>query len=382
MKKKIIIFNILFPIIWICLLNNFDIVLGQTETPPNPGYRPTVVTTPIPKGSRNTVICPPVEPGYYLTRTPSNEWLLECGHCLPENYPVQTMTPAYEPTNTPFPNNGTNQVYAMTGCKYQINGGGDYVCSSWQPETTYVLTEVDKSYSSYTEQTINVKNSEKEVDYEINFHFRYQLQVAPGPSYTWGYTRYFRFYFKNYNADEVSIDIYKDGELFNFYVLDKSQAVYMPITSGDHSGSIDYDSEYIFDIKVFGSADGTADFQFRDDVDQYIGGVYSRLFTVSYENQSFQETPEFVLWCATIEEEDDSLWFDYDGITFGDIYCVDIGPYSVELLGWEIGLPYIANICVQEVGFGHVVIFGLDVDLDAFSWVIAVAWVLRNIFIS
>lgn len=78
--------------------------------------------------------------------------------------------------------------------------------------------------------------------------------------------------------------------------------------------------------------------------------------------------------------------FSWSGITYGSQYCFDIGP--LDQWDWgivnlaNIGLPWIAHICLQEIDIGVIEIFGVSVSLLVVAYVVGIAWIIRNMFVS
>lgn len=77
-----------------------------------------------------------------------------------------------------------------------------------------------------------------------------------------------------------------------------------------------------------------------------------------------------------------SIAFSYSGLIFGAAHCVDVGNWSVSILGIAITIPWIAHLCFQDVTLGTVILFNVVVSLDVIAYVLGVAWAIRNLFIS
>lgn len=77
-----------------------------------------------------------------------------------------------------------------------------------------------------------------------------------------------------------------------------------------------------------------------------------------------------------------SIAFSYSGLIFGAAHCVDVGNWSVSILGIAIEIPWIAHLCFQDVTLGTVILFNVVVSLDIIAYVLGVAWAIRNLFIS
>jgi hypothetical protein len=360
-------------------------VLADTPTPV-PGYVPTIL--PGISEEDQTFECPVGNPEGYGYVTPSPLWMLQCGHCLSENQPYVTPTPAYTPQPTPLPGNQYAYYTFQSGTNFKLNGSGDAVNTPVEGET-YVSLEVDKAYSAWLSNTVNLFDTQSSSNYETYFFYRYELHVDACSAPYCGYNRSFYLSFKNVGASTVEVEVYDydDGSLLQFYVLSTGQQVNMNLYTGGNCNVVNLDKRYIVNLKVTGSgASSTADFQISNGKTDYICGLHDKEITFYWNEGVYYFEEEVNSRCSEIvaegDEEEDMYGFDYDGIYFGNTYCVDIGPDEAEILGITLEMPWIAHLCAQEVGIGNIKVFGVDVNLDIFIIMLAVAWALRNLFIS
>lgn len=385
------ILNILLPITIICgsLLSRFKIVFADgtaTPTPP-PGYLPDIPDEIEYDEGEENYSCPPGPPLYYMTKTPSPLWMLKCGHCLPENQPFMTPTVAYTPSPTDMPGNGDSYTHVQD--YWKLNGEGDYIYEFEPDVVQYEINEYGLPRSSWLTQRISVYDTGEDADYQFSLDGLYRLDVTACSSLYCAYDRSFGMVFKNYDADAVEIEVYDSGELVNYWVLDNpGQIVSKTFDFGSMCNVVDVDVLITINVTVYGSSVSNPDVQIWDAAYDFICGSFSRQWHEVYAQThvSFSEEEETNFVCDTIteagEEEEDMYGFGYTGIELGGIYCLNIGPYEYDILGVEIDIPWVAYICVQEVSLGLIEIFGVAIDLDSFCMLIAVAWALRNLFIS
>jgi len=79
--------------------------------------------------------------------------------------------------------------------------------------------------------------------------------------------------------------------------------------------------------------------------------------------------------------------FSWSGITYGETYCQDIGPYGGfdfnGLTANPIGaFPWIAHLCLQDVSFGNAVIFDVEISLEVVLYILGIVAIIRNLFVS
>jgi len=74
------------------------------------------------------------------------------------------------------------------------------------------------------------------------------------------------------------------------------------------------------------------------------------------------------------------MGFQHDGLSFGDIFCLDLGPYEMSIFGVGITLPHMLHLCFQQFEPGTVKIFGATFNLGAILVIISFSWALYIVF--
>ena len=88
-------------------------------------------------------------------------------------------------------------------------------------------------------------------------------------------------------------------------------------------------------------------------------------------------------FCGSVEPvTPDNEIFGLTGLELGNIVCVDLLPIDIKILTLEISVPRFAHICFQDVSFGYAYVFGMKINLTAPLYLLAIAWSIRNLFIS
>ena len=100
-------------------------------------------------------------------------------------------------------------------------------------------------------------------------------------------------------------------------------------------------------------------------------------------------------YCSSVSQTEDG--FSWDGIEYGDTVCFDLGGPAFEDNGsgwwdWFVhdlwtafgtpNIPWIAHICMQDVSFGVVQIFGVYISLELILYVVGIITLIRNMFVS
>jgi len=96
--------------------------------------------------------------------------------------------------------------------------------------------------------------------------------------------------------------------------------------------------------------------------------------------------PSGLIYCDIVNGEGTEALddFGWSGVTVTYGSCFDIGPWeppfpSVSDFG---GIPWLAHICMAEINLGVVTLFGVSLSLLMVAYVSALAWALRNLFVS
>lgn len=114
----------------------------------------------------------------------------------------------------------------------------------------------------------------------------------------------------------------------------------------------------------------------------YVGNVsFSATLIISLQPIP-DEPPPPELYCDEVQGETGEDVFGYTGITYGQIFCVDLLPFEAEFLGLTISIPHFAHICIQDVGIGTATILGMPINLNVALFVLGLGWAIRNLFIS
>lgn len=107
----------------------------------------------------------------------------------------------------------------------------------------------------------------------------------------------------------------------------------------------------------------------------------------SYMTPVPSSTPPVPGYCEVVNgggtelASDDISW---NGIIVYPGSCIDIGPWDAPFpsLSDFGSAPWIAHLCFSEVDLGVIKAFGVSISLLAIAYIGAIAWALRNLFIS
>lgn len=362
---------------------------AQTETPPPPPqYFPTQETN---KPDYSDTECPEGNPTGYGVKTPSALWWNLCGHCL-NDYGIDMSTPAPTPTSTPIP----------TGL---INVSIPWIAGTENVQDYWYLGSLGvSSFSTPADKRINVDlTTINQADYPWTFSFIYKgdgkhtLQAKPGTN-----TLILRF--NKYLAGELTCQFREgsylkevDGEVNDLSNQEFTITEYLGrqdyIVATDYTNKewfVEWDIEV--DCQIIGSGSASYEFGIGLIAD---GGYTEDHFELNTEflwNEIYavddEEPPVTDSVCSQILEEgeegsiEDVFGFKYTGWLKGLSYCASIGPYDFNFLGLDFEIPYVAYVCVQDIGLGNISMLGVSISLDAFTIILACAWILRNLFIS
>lgn len=349
---------------------------ADTPTPTtDPNVTPTMtskplvdMSTPTPASYNFDGACPDGEPAGWLTVTPSSLWLQQCTHCLitpvvtstpPPPTPVPTWdgigaSPTPAPTSTPtlHPTLAATPPVSLT-----CNNTCELSCEQLNDWTVrYDLTGWEGSYCSY--------------NFPEYAHISDLYILHEGHIRAYGTTGndYWSWWFKGaalensvYTllADDHGpptgttpywVDVYWEGEF--------------------HAGDIVRIDQY----GKFG--------WYKADVWESGYIIFSAVPLTSQPTPTPAPTPSLSYCSAVDGGVDDGEIFGYTGLEFGSIYCADLLPFHVSILGLDITIPHFAHICLQNVSAGDVYIFGMRIPLDSFLYALGVSWAIRNLFVS
>ncbi|MCK6566975.1 MAG: hypothetical protein HUU12_02495 [Anaerolineales bacterium] len=89
-------------------------------------------------------------------------------------------------------------------------------------------------------------------------------------------------------------------------------------------------------------------------------------------------------YCQSVSNTESG--FSWSGISYGQTYCADIGPsegFTFFGLTEPFGVfPWIAHVCIQDISFGDLVAFDVEISLEIILYILGFATLLRNLFIS
>lgn len=343
-----------------------------TETP-----SPTITTKPLivfetPTPMELSRECP--EDGIidgWMTVTPSVLWMSYCAHCVVTPLWTSTAKPATAiptfngtgtpPENTPTPTptitptqeytGGLTEVIAFVGFGQTNSQGSTWACT--------ILSE----YQAHCAGTIwltsyRARNSAFEVDIRVDKTVDDRDIMFVGSFDGVGDTQQLSI---SYSYDE-----YLAG-----------------LASLPYDG-IEYEYIYSPPLEV-GRVTAWHDYQFYAGEWNEYHAITGEVEVYLYPHFPPEGTPTpspDSLYCDAVHGESGESPFGYDGITYGAMYCVDLLPFEISILGVDLSIPHFAHICIQDVSLGKGRMFGMEIDLDVALLVMGVAWAVRNLFIS
>jgi len=390
---KRVIFSILMLAILLILmfLLKFDRVnaQGETSTPTAtmtdvPGVMVTqrMTSTPI-----SNVACPTGLPTYWLTKTPSSLWRLNCDRCIIPTLPAMptvtvtntgtvtptpsgtwsSPTPTNTATNTPTPSPTPAKAVECwydLGCEQlsdtlirfhksgTANGWGTFSTTSQFKRLTNANLHIYYVGDLVARNTSSVAGS---------FQYQPEIRSSVGLRYSTAY------FYRLQNVPAGSTNPY--DLMFLAYPLNYS---------GDPAGAI-YDAKLKMDYGSWGNA-GMSDYWFWD-WDYYVFVSVDEMTEFPTGDLPTPTPTPAPSYCSSVNgNEDDEALFDYGGLEFGSKYCMDIGGYQFSILGLDIDIPLWLHICLQNLSFGVVTFFGAKLSLDVLFIAIAVVWGLRLMF--
>lgn len=396
--KKIIVVAI--SLIAIFIINTPVFADGETPTntiTPAEGF----ILTPSRYSTRdlNNKSCPLNKPQYYLTKTPSSMWMLNCGNCLRNTLPAlptaistATQTPTVTatwnyltPTNTPTITGTPTKTVTPTidissgvivtrhdNSQISLTNIGDYGLSTGKVYFNYysgekVITKIDGNTSGGYYVYLNISNSY----YHDNWGGCTRITIKNGRNtpitLTWKdniTTGSAGFLSGTRSLSYLESVAYQAG-CTGAYVsgnLTRQLEIYVP------SG---YTTTYQ-DIEIYQDSQVTNSSNKNNSVD---GTVTVYLGSLEMLSATPTPTPTSLGYCAVIEEDTvDQDYFGYTGLSYGQTDCIDIGNQDVSILGIDLDIPWIAHMCATSLSLGDIYIFGMGISLaKIFSIVMIVA---------
>lgn len=305
----------------------------STPTPSGTVY-PTITPYVFSTSESMTFDCPASFPVGWGTATPNALWLDFCGHCLPTATPTSLVTQTPGPTSTPF-------TYTPSP------GFVRYVNSGFYGTDGVVQNAICNSYQNGIKCDV-AGRIERPAPYSVKT-FLYELVFdVEGVS-----SAYFR------------VDSYfPAGTAFGYYGP----------TIEFYYNTVAYDSGYPL-ATGYAPAYPIAQYQTtlgRIDASTY---VVRFIFHNGYDVADFSEwhftfylLPQPVIlidensYCSVVNGPEGSQDIDigWTGIQFGEYQCIDIGGFRI----LDFDIPYLGRLCIQQVYFGSLNLFGVNVSFD------------------
>lgn len=364
-KLKNILITVLIIIFFI-----WEKAFAQTPEPP-PGYIPTIVSG----GSENpeNFECPPdgeLPLGYGEVEA-SDLWLELCAHCLPISTPlppsatqtVQALTP--EPTNTPDPN--IRWVKCMSPME---------LCNPLMQEEPQFIVRAHQEKYNPENFWGNFYFEDVYIDYKVNPLMAddgyYEIKIDLDWTCEAGCLRTLSYNYKIIGTTIGHGDVLVDQGVILF---DDETGIHTILTDQINYGTTyEFTNLHYYVYLYYASGIPQGNYKLNHEM----------LVSIDDEHVNWDYVESYCSRVHMPQEgggmDDDA--FSWAGIEFGAKYCVEVGPWEVDILGWVISVPEIAYLCAQDVSFGNVILFGLAVSIDVLITFLMVAWVVRNLFIS
>lgn len=407
-------------VVYVVLMSINPVGVGaQTETPP-----PTATLTPsatatmtgVPGGFMETQVvgtspanfnCPVGDPIGWMTVTPDALWLMGCGQCVNGSGQWGTSTDVPEATVTGTPPTPTatdepvsSEVFVdyFTGVVEELelhvpdvdkSGDGwfeaqgdwetDGVGNAWMNlpgvgDQVYRTAVFDGGATS-VDMLLNAKRGENNARIGQSFHFQdaqnYGMWYAFSIGLALGYVENGSFQLMYFTTDfNWGIDTWREARTL---VQGETISVWV---DGDLkiTGSVPYylsETRYgLINWVNSGAPDTTG--AFYDWV-----AVNPVIVPTATPGPTATGTPvnSYCDMVHDVAEEEPA--FEWGGVVYGSSECIDIGPYSASLFGFEWGIPHVAHICFQSVSFGSVYVFGVAILVDIILLAMAAVTVVR-----
>ena len=373
--KRFVIIYLLIVLAFLFFLAssvNASALAVETATP-----TPTITTKPLIILSTPTPFdlssdCP--EDGIvdgWGTVTPSALWSAYCSQCIVTPYWTSTAKPAptWDGTGTPPPTETPTLSPSATFTPSPTSDGGDYYLVS----CSVSISQVGNGCGVAVDNSIcELQNNDKTC---------HCLVDASTSSDGEGGTHSCRF---GVNVDTERSDWYNAAShiwwtsnvsSFNSWTDYKSIWTRADGTYYVDTGEVDARQTMGYRYQIYNDADTGG--QMSVSGDAYISTDGSIVSTPTPS-----PTPDGN-FCDTVQDENDTdPVFGYTGIEYGAMYCADLLPFDISILGVDMSIPHFAHICLQDVSIGTGTMFGMSIDLDVALFVAGVAWAIRNLFIS
>jgi hypothetical protein len=367
-----------------------------TVTAP-PAYQPQILSTQ----DLGDLSCPPdgSNPVGWGTVTPSSGWNLLCSQCVSQSE-WATSTPA--DTATPNP---TYVYLTQAACQTAAPGGEPCITSTptVTPLSTTTMTSTPSSNivftggslvstgSVYFSDTAEFQRTWSRVLTSDLVTFSGYVGIRDASTTRWDnrlvdfQTTYTGSGYVYWNADfveshenatlnSVSLILHdNDGDEIIDLINNPIGSAYLS-SSGTIFYRLSYNSKNPFMSYSIPAA------EFTDN-----GTVISNVPFEPTPTPTVTPTASPLGYCQSVSNVESG--FSWSGITYGETYCQDIGPYGGfdfnGLTANPIGaFPWIAHLCLQDVSFGNAVIFDVEISLEVVLYILGIVAIIRNLFVS
>jgi len=359
-----------------------------TPTPSMTGV-PGMMVTVRPTGTAiSDISCPTGMPAQWLTKTPSTLWDLYCSSCvvstlqsLPTANPTITRTPTktvtpsptstgtitpLAPTVTGTPNTSVSQyMYIVPG---GYNHTYTYLGEEWDFDTvleTGIPYGARRDYKAFLVNNLVTSTYKGVVDTTLHVGL------------SCGGTMY--FYFNNRTLGNIVL-LFDDEYKTDSQIIAPMTEVLIKTHVYNSGWTGDIRRYFQVDVLLPNYPDGEhEDFNYRW---WYQLGCANSSYKVSnnFKTGEFDlastPTPQPAQsYCSVVEGDDaDEDLFGFEGLEFGNKYCFDLGGWEFNALGLEVNIPLWLHLCLQNLSFGVLTIFGVTFSIDTIFYGIAVVW--------
>lgn len=370
-----------------------------TVTAP-PAYQPHILSTQ----DLGDLSCPSdgSNPVGWGTVTPSSGWNLLCSQCVNQSEwatstPADTqtpnptyvyftqaacqtaavngedcmLTPGVTQTVTPLPSTATSTIPAsnivFTGGSLVTTGSVYFSDNAEFPRTwSRVLTSDLVTFSGYVgiRDASTTRWDSRLVDFQTTY---------TGSGYVYWNADFVESH-ENATLNYVLLILHdSDGDEIIDLIVNPSGSAYL-----NSSGTIYYRLSYNSQNPFMSYSIPAAEFTDK-------GTVLSTMPFELTPTPTVTPTASPLGYCQSVSNVESG--FSWSGITYGQSYCVDIGPYGGfdfnGLTANPIGaFPWIAHLCFQDVSFGNAVIFDVEISLEVVLYILGIVAIIRNLFVS
>jgi hypothetical protein len=339
----------------------------------------------------------------WQTVTPSSNWDVLCGDCYIDDLPTSTVLPSSTPS--PFPTwNGTGTppstlTPTITPTFTLTPSPTVQACETPGNSQQFKLVEVNTNYPPnpfYLEYTCSSSIGEWANGIICYAHAWGNYDSG------WGVNVYHEFVFDHTGNNPYYIRAHilsfsgltgiDGGSGCAYYdagdycqVLEHSEAHYHYSTHlGWLSGSHNYDVSWVIEVSQ---------------TNQFMPLQCATSTPSPTPIVTVTSTPDIGNYCSVVSDDnmDDNL-FSYSGISVTGESCFDIGGPALSgdeqgsWWDWFINdlwktagspdIPWIAHVCLVGVNIGELTVFGVSISLHIVAFIVGVAMLIRNMFVS